>query len=273
MKRRTRLAVRETGLWVLALVWSIPFFFLLVIAVKPTEELFSAALALPSRLDFGSYVGAWTQGGMGRALVNSVIITGGSVLGLLALSSSAAYALARRTERASGALLLIFLVGLIVPAQLGLIPTYATFKSVGLLGTQFGLIALNVALWMPLAVFLYYGFLKQLGHEYEEAAQIDGASVWQTFRHVVFPLLRPVTGTVAILTGMLIWNDFFNPLIFLSGTDKTPLPVAVYSFVGEYATRWNFVFAAVAISVAPALGFFVFAQRQLIQGFSGGVKG
>ncbi|MFC4455413.1 carbohydrate ABC transporter permease [Deinococcus sonorensis] len=263
----------EVGLWVLALLWSIPFLFLIVISVKPTEELFGKALSLPSRIDLSSYVGAWTQGGMGRALLSSVIITGGSVLGLLALSSAAAYVLARRTSNASGPLLLVFVVGLIVPAQLGLIPTYSAFRHLGLVGGYTGMILLNVSLWLPLAVFLYYGFLKQLGHEYEEAAQIDGATPAQTFTRVVFPLLRPVTGTVAILCGMLIWNDFFNPLVFLSGTQKTPLPVAVYSFVGQFATRWNYVFAAVMISLVPALAFFVVAQRQLIQGFSGGVKG
>jgi len=270
---QTRRTGLELGLWVLALIWSVPFIFLIVISVKPTEELFGRALSLPSRIDLSSYAGAWAQGNMGRALLSSVIITGGSVLGLLALSSAAAYVLARRTSRASGPLLLLFVVGLIVPAQLGLIPTYSVFRHVGLVGSYTGMILLNVSLWLPLAVFLYYGFLKQLGHEYEEAAQIDGATPAQTFRHVVFPLLRPVTGTVAILAGMLIWNDFFNPLVFLSGTNKTPLPVAVYSFVGMFATRWNYVFAAVTISLVPALAFFVVAQRQLIQGFSGGVKG
>ena len=89
----------------------------------------------------------------------------------------------------------------------------------------------------------------------------------------MFPLLSPVTGTVAILAGMVIWNDFFMPLIFLSGSDHETLPVAVYSFVGEYSAEWNNIFAAVLISVAPVILFYLFAQRQLIRGFSGGVKG
>lgn len=272
-RRKTGLLARETLLWVLALVWSIPFFFLVVISVKPTAELFTSALTLPSRIDLSSYVGAWQRGNLGQALLSSVIITGGSVLSIVALSSITAYTLARRQGNLAVIMGLLFLIGIVLPSQLGLIPIYTLFRRLHLTGTYTGLILLNVSTWLPLAIFLYTGFLKQLSHEYEEAAQIDGASVWYTFRHVVFPLLRPVTGTVAILSGILIWNDFFNPLVFLSGTGKSPLPVAVYSFVGNYATQWNYVFAAVAIALIPALLFFIFAQRQLIQGFSGGVKG
>ena len=271
--RRNVLLVREAGLWLLALVWSIPFLFLIVISVKPTAELFTSALQLPSRINLSAYSGAWTSGHLGQALLSSVIITGGSVLGIVVLSSAAAYTLARRVGRLSVILSLLFLIGIALPSQLGLIPIYSLFKSLHLTGTYTGLILLNVATWLPLAVFLYTGFLRQLSHEYEEAAQIDGAGPSATFTRVVFPLLRPVTGTVAILSGLLIWNDFFNPLIFLNGSGHTPLPVAVYSFVGNFATRWNFVFAAVAIALLPALLFFAFAQRQLIQGFSGGVKG
>ncbi|WP_216320644.1 carbohydrate ABC transporter permease [Deinococcus aestuarii] len=274
MRSRQRgLLARELGLWVLALVWSIPFFFLVVVSVKPTAELFTSALTLPSRIDLSSYTGAWQRGNLGQALLSSVVITGGSVFGIVALSSVAAYTLARRQGSLAVVMGLLFLIGIVLPSQLGLIPIYSLFKRLGLLGTYTGLILLNVSTWLPLAIFLYTGFLRQLSHEYEEAAQIDGASVWYTFRRVVFPLLRPVTGTVVILSGILIWNDFFNPLIFLSGTGKSPLPVAVYSFVGNYATQWNYVFAAVAIALVPALLFFIFAQRQLIQGFSGGVKG
>lgn len=271
--RKNGLLAREVGLWVLALIWSIPFFFLIVVSVKPTAELFTSALTLPSRIDLGSYTGAWQRGNLGPALVSSVIITGGSVLGIVALSSVAAYTLARRQGSLAVVMGLLFLIGIVLPSQLGLIPIYSLFRKLHLTGTYTGLILLNVSTWLPLAIFLYTGFLRQLSHEYEEAAQIDGASVWYTFLHVVFPLLRPVTGTVAILSGLLIWNDFFNPLVFLSGAGKTPLPVAVYSFVGTYATQWNYVFAAVAIALVPALLFFIFAQRQLIQGFSGGVKG
>ena len=145
-------------------------------------------------------------------------------------------------------------------------------NSFGLVGSYIGIILLYTGIWMPFSVFLYTGFARALPKEYEEASIVDGASTLRTFRRVVFPLLRPVTGTVAIFTGLIIWNDFFLSLIFLNGTNKTPLPVAVYTFVGAFASRWNLVFAAVIVSLTPVLIFFLLAQRQLIRGFTGGIK-
>ena len=126
---------------------------------------------------------------------------------------------------------------------------------------------------MPLTVFLYTGFIRALPRDYEEAARVDGAGILLTFRRVVIPLLRPVTATVAVLTGIIVWNEFFIALIFLSGSHAQTVPVALYSFVGGYVARWNLIFAGLAITIAPILAFYLFAQRHLIRGFTAGVKG
>src|SRR5436309_2556077 len=107
--------------------------------------------------------------------------------------------------------------------------------------------------------------------DYEEAALVDGACLLRSYGRVVFPLLRPITGTVAVLLGVIVWNEFFIALIFLSGSRYQTLPVALYSYAGEYVTRWNLIYAGVAISIAPILAFYLFAQRHLIRGFSAGV--
>jgi raffinose/stachyose/melibiose transport system permease protein len=263
---------RELSLLVLALVWWIPFYFLVVVSLKPTDEIFLSPLTFPSHLAFENYPDVWSEGDMGRALLNSFVLTFGTVITLVALGSVCAYAIARRPGKLGAFLYLLFVLGIILPFQLGLVPTYTVLRELGLVGSYLGMILLYTGIWMPFAVFLYTGFVRALPRDYEEAAQVDGASMLRTFRRVVFPLLRPVTGSVAILTGLIIWNDFFLSLIFLSGTPNTPLPVAVYSFVGEFASRWNFIFAAVAISILPVLVFFLFAQRQLIRGFTGGIK-
>ncbi len=135
------------------------------------------------------------------------------------------------------------------------------------------MIVLNVGLLMPLTVFLYTGFIRALPRDYEEAARVDGAGILRTYARVVFPLLRPITGTVAVLIGISVWNEFFTALIFLCGSHYQTLPVAVYSFATGEVERWNLIFAGVAITIAPILVFYLFAQRQLIRGFSGGVKG
>jgi len=264
--------VREVLLILLAIAWMIPFYFLVIVAVKPDAEALQSPLSFPDSLHLSNFSTAWNDASLDRSLVNSLIITGGSVLALIAIGSICAYAIARRPGRMSTALYFLFVLAIILPFQLGLVPTYAVMRDFGLVGSYLGIILLYTGIWMPFSVFLYTGFVLALPKEYEEASRVDGASALRTFRRVVFPLLRPVTGTVAIFTGLIIWNDFFLSLIYLNGTDKTPLPVAVYSFVGAFASRWNLIFAAVIVSLLPIMIFFLVAQRHLIRGFTGGIK-
>jgi raffinose/stachyose/melibiose transport system permease protein len=273
LQRYTRRAfLRELTLLVIAAIWWVPFYFLVIISLKPDLEALQSPLSFPKDVDVGNFSTAWHDAALGRSLVNSLVITGGSVLALIAIGSICAYTIARRPGRMGAALYLLFVLGIILPFQLGLVPTYAVLRHLHLVGSYLGIILLYTGIWMPFAVFLYTGFVRSLPKEYEEASLVDGASTLRTFRRVVFPLLRPVTGTVAIFTGLIIWNDFFLSLIFLNGTKKTPLPVAVYTFVGAFASRWNLIFAAVIVSLLPVLIFFLFAQRQLIRGFTGGIK-
>jgi raffinose/stachyose/melibiose transport system permease protein len=166
-----------------------------------------------------------------------------------------------------------FVMGIILPFQLAVIPLYVAMRHLGLVGNYLGMILLYGGLLIPLTVFLYTGFIRALPFDYEEAARVDGAGLFRIYFRVLLPLLRPVTGTVAVLTALLVWNDFFLSLIFLAGSRHETLPVALFSFVGEYDSQWNYMFAAVAISIAPILAFYLFAQRQLIKGFAAGVKG
>lgn len=267
-----RALTRELLVLLVAAVWWVPFYFLVIVALKPDIEALQSPLSFPKDVDLGNFSTAWHDASLGRALLNSLLITGGSVAALIAIGSVCAYAIARRPGKLGTLLYILFVLGIILPFQLGLVPTYAVMRHLDLVGSYLGIILLYTGIWMPFSVFLYTGFVRALPKEYEEASRVDGASMLRTFRRVVFPLLRPVTGTVAIFTGLIIWNDFFLSLIFLNGTNKTPLPVAVYTFVGAFASRWNLIFAAVIVSLAPIMIFFLFAQRQLIRGFTGGIK-
>jgi raffinose/stachyose/melibiose transport system permease protein len=270
-----RTLLREGTLILLAGIWWIPFYLLGVNSLAPSSSLGGGGLRIPAHLNWGSYSLAWQGNGdgtLGRALINSVIITVGSVICLLVLGSVAAYVIARRRGRSSALLYLLFVAGIILPYQLGVVPLYAAFRHLGLVGDDFGMIVLYTGVLMPLSVFLYTGFVRSLPRDYEEAASVDGASRVRIFRRVVFPLLRPINATVAILTGLIVWNDFFTQLVFLSGTTHETVPVAVYSAVGAYATQWNVVFATVVIAVIPVFLVYLVAQRHLIRGFTGGVK-
>lgn len=268
--------LRELFVLIGAVVWWIPFYLLVTVALKPANEALRSPFTPPTQLYLANFSTAWqgTSGvGLGTALLNSFAITAGSVLSLIAIGSISAYAIARQGPRLSGPLYLAFVIGIILPAQLGIVPIYVALRQVGLLGTHLGAIVLYTGLLMPLSVFLYTGFVRALPRDYEDAAFIDGASSWQAFIRIVFPLLRGITGTVAVLTSLIIWNDFFTQLVFFGGgVNNRTLPVAIYNFVGEYEARWNVVFAAVAIALAPVLALYLFAQRHLVRGFTGGIK-
>lgn len=271
-----RTLIREFSLILVAAIFCLPGYLLIELSLKTTTQTLTTPFTFPNHLQFSNYQVAWETGGqsgLARAFESSAIITVGTVVLLIAIGSVCAYAIARHKTRMGGLAYVMCLVALILPFQLGVIPMYVVMHHLGLVGNTLGMIILNTGLLMPLPVFLYTGFIRALPSDYEEAAQVDGAGILRTYARVVFPLMRPVTGTVAVLVGVLVWNEFYLALIFLAGSRDETLPVALYTFVGSNVTQWNLIFAAVAISIAPVLAFYLFAQRQLIRGFAGGIKG
>lgn len=266
--------VREVLVWIAAVIGLLPFYFLVSTALKPDDELLTTTSAAPpSRptvANFADVLGTGSDIPMG--LFYSAMITMGSILGLVVFGSLAAYVLARATRRWATMTFYLFLVAIILPAQLGLIPLYIGARTLGLVGSPWGLTVLYVGTLMPLSVFLYANFFRTLPRDYEEAAAIDGATPWRVFAQIVLPLMAPATGTVAILTGLIVWNDFFTALIFLGGSDYQTLPVSMYFYVGPLVSAWNKIFAIVILSMLPILAFYLFAQKKFIQGFAGGIK-
>jgi raffinose/stachyose/melibiose transport system permease protein len=206
-------------------------------------------------------------------LVNSVLITAGSILCLVILGALTGYVIARSTTRWGKAAFSLFLIAIVLPTQLGTVPLYIGARSLGLTGSIWGMIILYTGMMLPLSIFLYSNFFRGIGTEYEEAATIDGASRTQVFFRIVFPLVGPATGTVAIFVGLIVWNDFFTSLIFLGGSTVQTLPVAMYYYIGSLVSQWNQIFAIVIVSMIPILAFYLFAQKRFIQGFAGGLKG
>ena len=259
-----RTASRETAIVFIGVCFCAPLYLLLAISLKTTPAAYLHPLSFPTSPYWSSYSQAFTSlqpgMGMGHALVGSLIITAGSIGCLVLIGSVTAYAIARRVSKMGTALYITFLMGIIVPWELGLVPLYVAMRHVHLVGNYVGLILFYTGLFIPLTVFLYSGFVRTLPRDYEEAAQVDGASQRRTFFRVVLPLLLPVTGTVMVIDGLFIWNQFFTQLIFLSGTPNSTVPVAVYSIANSSIEQaWNVTFAAIAIALAPILAFFLFA--------------
>lgn len=273
MNRYTwRTGVLEAVLVVVALLFAFPFYVLLTVALRGDGG-GSSPLSPPAEPTLANFSDAWHQAGLGAALVNSLLVTVASVTLLVVLGALAAYPLARSTRAWSTGVFGLFLVGLLLPFQLALIPLYRTMRDLDLLGSPVALVIFYTGLQLPFTVFLYTGFLRAVDRDYEEAALIDGCGALRAFARVVFPLMRPVTGTVAILNVIFVWNDFLTPLLYLSGSGQHTVPVALYGFVGQYVSQWPLVFAGLLIGIAPVLLAYFAMQRRIIQGFAGGLKG
>src|SRR5438034_4224511 len=161
LQRYTRRAlVRELTLLVIVAIWWIPFYFLVIVSLKPDLEALQSPLSFPKDVDLGNFSTAWNDAALGRSLLNSLIITGGSVLALIAIGSVCAYTIARRPGRMGTALYIVFVLGIILPFQLGLVPTYAAMRHLDLVGSYLGIILLYTGVWMPFSVFLYTGFVR-----------------------------------------------------------------------------------------------------------------
>ncbi|NEA98776.1 carbohydrate ABC transporter permease [Streptomyces sp. SID13726] len=269
---RPRTLGLELTMVAIALVVGFPVYVLVNLAVRPASDS-SSPIRPTSSPTLSNFSHAWEQGALGGALANSLLVTVCSVFIVLAVSSLAAYPLARITARWSRGVYLLVLLGLVLPFQLASLPLYQTMRDLGLLGTPWALVLFYSGLQVPFTVFLYVGFLRALPRDFEDAALIDGCTPLQGFRYVVLPMLKPVTVTALVLNAVAVWNDFFTPLLYLSGSAQQTMPVAIAGFVGQYVTDWNLIFAALVISILPILLVYFLLQRSIISGFAGGLRG
>lgn len=260
-------------------VMLMPFYFLITTSLKSGDQvLTTSTLSLPKSPTFDNFTtllspSSDASGSIFKGLLSSVLITLGTIIALIVVGSPAAYVLTRSTSRWSNRTYYLFLIAILLPTQLGVVPLYVEARTLGLVGTPWGMIVVYTGVLMPLSVFLYGGFFRRLPRDYEEAATVDGASRTAVFVRIVFPLMGPATGTVAILAGLIVWNDFFTALIFLNGSPYQTLPVVMYNYVGSLVSQWNLIFAVVIVSMVPILAFYFFAQKKFIQGYAGGLKG
>jgi raffinose/stachyose/melibiose transport system permease protein len=255
-----------------AAVIGFPVYVLVNLAVRAPSDT-SSPIRPTTSPTLSNFTEAWEQGALGGALINSTLVTVGSVFIVLVVSSLAAYPLARVTARWSRGTFLLIMLGLVLPFQLAALPLYQTMRDLGLLGTPYALILFYSGLQVPFTTFLYTGFLRALPRDFEDAAFIDGCSPLQAFRFVVVPMLKPVTVTALVLNTVAVWNDFFTPLLYLSGSAQQTVPVALAGFVGQYVSEWNLIFAALVISIIPVLAIYFALQRSIINGFAGGLRG
>lgn len=256
-----------------AVAFLFPVYALVTLSLKDPQQIAASPLGLPTSPTFANFGAAWERASFGSALLNSTVITVVSVVILIGVGSFAAYFIARCQTRLGYGLYVLFLLGIVLPFQLGMIPLFSLVDDADLLGTYQGMIIFYTGIQLPFTIFLYTGFIRALPSDYSDAALIDGAGHLRAFSQVVFPLLRPITGTVLILNAVFIWNDFFTPLLYLGGSEKETIPVRIFSFVGQYVSEYGLVFAGLVLAALPILAIFLVLQKYVIKGFSSGLKG
>ena len=251
-----------------------PLSLMVVSSLKKSTEIVANPLALPSALQWSNFSRAWTDAQLGRSLLNSTETTGLAVILICSTCSMAAYALAHRTGPGLRWISAYLLGTTTLPIQLYLFPLYFGFAHLGLIDNVFALSFVYTAVFSPFAIFLLRTYFLAIPKELEEAAVIDGANRWQVFYYVLLPLVSPGILTVALISGLNVWNEFLISSTFLQSHDQQTAVVRFYTLGGQYSSDWGEIMAAAILIVAPAVGLFLLMQRRFIQGMAAGlVKG
>ncbi len=248
----------------------VPIAYMVLASFKSVPDFFSNPYGLPSKWMWENYVRAWNDAKIAITLPNSIIVTAASVLGSSFLSALSSYGLSQRQKPFVTGLYLLFVGGMLVPAQMIVIPLFILLRSVGLFGTLFALILPYTALGLPLGVLILTPIIATLPRELSDAARVDGANEWQIFWRIILPLLRPGLASVSILNGVWMWNEFFIPLVVAFKAQSQTMPVGIVSFIGTYSTEWGLVFASVVVSTAPAIVAYLLMTRQFVAGLTAG---
>lgn len=255
-----------------------PLYMTIIIAFKNPSEMtndVAGALAFPSSWKLNNFKEAMEVTNFWHTLGNSLLITIATIVLTLLIHSLAGYVIGRNMARKKGYRFIYFYIvsGMFVPFAILMMPLVKETAILGL-DNRLGVILLYLVFYMPMNVMLYSGYLKNIPLAMEEAAEIDGASAWKTYWTVIFPMMKPMHATVAVLTALGTWNDVMTPLVIMSGTKGTTLPLAQLNFQTQFGTNYNLAFASYLLALIPILIFYVICQKQILNGVANGaVKG
>lgn len=254
----------------LAILFLYPVFFALISAFKSNGDILKKPIALPTSFYTQNFKDLFAQSDFATAILHSVFLTVVSEVLIVCIVPMAAYGIERRKSKTTSLIYTYFLAGMMIPFHLYMFPLFKEMKVFHIFGNMVGPIVCYISGSIAFGTLLYCSFLKGIPLEIEEAAQIDGCTPFQTFWKVTFPLLGPCTGSMVILNGLGIWNDYLMPYLALpSGKAKT-ITVEIASFVGQYTARWDIVFAGTVISIVPALIIFCMFQKYFVKGITAG---
>ncbi len=255
--------VVNVSLVLIAAVFFLPLIWMLASSFKSNHDIFATPFALPRGIDLGRWAQAWTDGNLGRYLLNSLIVSGVSVSAVLVLASSAAFAFARFRFRGRNLLMSILGLGLLLPVQSYFIAQSHMFTDLALTDTRWALIIPYTAMGLPLATYLLTAFLSEIPDEIFEAAMLEGASELRLLVSITVPLLRPGLAAVGVFTLLSTWNEFLLALLYISDDSLKTIPTGLLAFSSKYVTDYSMLFAALSIITLPLVVIYVTFNRQI----------
>ena len=254
-----------------------PLYLTVVIAFKQPSEMttsISGILSLPKSWSFDNFREAMRVTDFWHSLGNSLLITAVTVVLSLLIHSLMGYALGRNKSGSKfySFVYLFSVSGMFVPFAILMMPLAKQTAEMGLANWA-GVILLYTVFYMPMNILLYSGYLVNIPMALEEAAKVDGASTWRTYWKIIFPIMKPMHATVAVLTALSVWNDVMTPLVIMAGSEQNTLPLAQLNFQSQFGTNYNLAFASYLLSLIPILIFYVICQKQILNGVvNGAVK-
>lgn len=267
-------------------IWVRPFYYLVVFTVatislypillmilssfKKSVDIYKNPLGLPTSFSLDTYRTLLEKIPFTTYFLNSLFVSIVSVILIVVVCSLAAFYIARFKFSWNHSLFFIFLLGMMIPIKLGIVPLFILMRDLGLINSLWSLILMNMATGIPLSMLILTGFFKTMPYELEEAARIDGAGNLRVLWHVMLPLMRPALGTVVIINFIASWNDFFFPLIFITEKMKRTIPVGMMSLFGEHSADWGSLFAGLTLASLPMILLFFIASKQFMEGLTAG---
>jgi raffinose/stachyose/melibiose transport system permease protein len=264
---------------ILMALWAIinifPLYWLFTFSLKDNSEIFSGNIAgLPSKWLFSNYTHALINGKVYLYLINSVLITGATIVLTCLIALMAAYALERMIWRGQKVVMVLLLLGLMIPIHTALLPLFVVFGRLKLLSTHLALILPYTAFAIPLAILVISGFIHSIPREMEEAACIDGANIYGIFFYIIMPMMLPAIATVTIFTFLQSWNELLFAQVFISKEIARTLTAGIQSMYGQYQTDWGPIGAALAVATLPTLLLYLLMSKEVQKSLlAGAVKG
>ena len=269
--RKKRFILALIGL-VLSALYLFPFYIMIINSFKTRRELFLDTLGLPDTLYFDNFVLAWERLNFPRAFLNSLLISTGSIILIIVFSAMAGWKLERTKTGTSTFIFYFFISAMLIPFQSVMLPLIRLMGKMNFLNMP-GLIIMYLGFGSSFSIFLYHGFIKSVPRSLDEAAIIDGCNDWKLFWHIIFPVMKPISVTVAILNATWIWNDYLLPSLVINKEKTHTIPLRVFFFFGEYTKQWNLAMAGLILAIIPVILFYFFSQRHIIRSFvEGSIK-